>query len=92
MFVFWLIQLISKAIYLYTVLLVIYALLSWFPGGYQSSFGRFLAKICEPYLGLFDHLNLSFGPVNFNIAFAIIVLQLASQALILILNRIAVML
>lgn len=68
-------------VYIYTVLLVVYALLSWFPGGYQSSFGKFLSKICEPYLSLFDHLNLSFGPVNFNIAFAIIVLQLATQAL-----------
>lgn len=75
------IDLLSRAVYLYTVLLVIYALLSWFPGGYQSSIGRFLAKVCEPYLSLFDHLNLSFGPVNFNIAFAVIILQLASQAL-----------
>ncbi|OJG10246.1 hypothetical protein RU93_GL002271 [Enterococcus aquimarinus] len=36
---------------------------------------------------MFDHLNLSFGPVNFNIAFAIIVLQLASQAIVLLLQR-----
>ncbi|KAF1303253.1 YggT family protein [Enterococcus saccharolyticus] len=72
---------LSRVVYIYTILLVIYALLSWFPGGYQSSFGRFLAKICEPYLSLFDHLNLSIGMMNFNIAFAIIVLQLASQAL-----------
>lgn len=84
---YWLLSLFSKIVYLYTVLLVVYALLSWFPGGYQSSFGRLLSKICEPYLGLFDHLNLSFGPVNFNIAFAIIVLQLASQALILLLQK-----
>ncbi|GEN90099.1 cell division membrane protein [Tetragenococcus koreensis] len=66
---------------MYTILLIIYALLSWFPGGYDSAIGRFLRKICEPYLSLFDHLNLSLGPVNFNIAFAIIVLQLAVQAL-----------
>ncbi|WP_325166801.1 MULTISPECIES: YggT family protein [Enterococcus] len=75
------VDLLSRVVYIYTILLVIYALLSWFPGGYQSSFGRFLAKICEPYLSLFDHLNLSIGMMNFNIAFAIIVLQLASQAL-----------
>lgn len=74
------------------MLLVIYALLSWFPGGYQSTFGRFLAKICEPYLGLFDHINLSFGPVNFNIAFAIIVLQLASQAIVLLLQKLVLLL
>ncbi|MFZ1780181.1 MAG: YggT family protein [Enterococcus aquimarinus] len=82
-----LIGILSRAIEIYTVLLVVYALLSWFPGGYQTGFGRILSKVCEPYLGLFDHLNLSFGPVNFNIAFAIIVLQLASQAIVLLLQR-----
>ncbi|WP_174705931.1 YggT family protein [Tetragenococcus osmophilus] len=76
-----LLNLVNDIAYLYTILLVVYALLSWFPGGYDSAIGRFLRKICEPYLSLFDHLNLSLGPINFNIAFAIIVLQLAVQAL-----------
>lgn len=82
------VKLLSDAVYLYTILLVIYALLSWFPGGYQSAFGSFLAKVCEPYLSLFDRLKLSFAGIDFTIAFAIIVLQLASQALILILQSI----
>lgn len=81
------VKLLSDAVYLYTILLVIYALLSWF-GRYQSAFGRFLAKVCEPYLSLFDRLKLSFAGIDFTIAFAIIVLQLASQALILILQSI----
>lgn len=80
--IYQLLFLFNRVVYIYTVLLVVYALLSWFPGGYQSSFGKFLSKICEPYLSLFDHLNLSIGPINFNIAFAILILQLASQALV----------
>lgn len=60
---------------------MIYALLSWFPGGYQSAIGRFLRKICEPYLSLFDRLNLTIGPIDLTIAVAIIVLNLASQGL-----------
>ena len=72
-------------VYLYTTLLVIYALLSWFPGGYQSKFGQLLSKICEPYLSIFDRVKLQFGPVDFTILFAVLVLQLASQALISIL-------
>ncbi|MCF1684612.1 YggT family protein [Tetragenococcus halophilus] len=83
-----LVSLINDIAYLYTILLVVYALLSWFPGGYDSAIGRFLRKICEPYLSLFDHLNLSLGPINFNIAFAIIILQLAVQALSLIIESI----
>ena len=72
-------------VYLYTTLLVIYALLSWFPGGYQSKFGQLLSKICEPYLSIFDRVKLQFGPVDFTILFAVLVLQLSSQALIRIL-------
>ena len=72
-------------VYLYTTLLVIYALLSWFPGGYQSKFGQLLSKICEPYLSIFDRVKLQFGPVDFTIIFSVLVLQLASQALIRIL-------
>ncbi|HCS98851.1 MAG TPA: YggT family protein, partial [Enterococcus faecalis] len=34
---------------MYSGLLVIYALLSWFPGAYDSAFGRLLSRICEPY-------------------------------------------
>ncbi|MGX7176346.1 YggT family protein [Enterococcus saigonensis] len=79
---------LNDAVYLYSVLLMIYALLSWFPGGYQSSIGRFLRKICEPYLSLFDRLNLSIGPIDLTIAVAIIVLNLASQGLTTILVNI----
>ncbi|XBG78678.1 YggT family protein [Enterococcus cecorum] len=75
----------GDVVYLYTTLLVIYALLSWFPGGYQSKFSQLLSKICEPYLSIFDRVKLQFGPVDFTILFAVLVLQLASQALIRIL-------
>ncbi|HCE13348.1 MAG TPA: YggT family protein [Enterococcus sp.] len=79
---------LNDAVYLYTILLVIYALLSWFPGGYQSAFGRFLSKVCEPYLSLFDRVNLSIGGIDFTIAVAVIVLQLASQGLTVIVTSI----
>ncbi|MFC0361782.1 YggT family protein [Enterococcus canintestini] len=79
---------LNDAVYFYSVLLMIYALLSWFPGGYQSAIGRFLRKICEPYLSLFDRLNLTIGPIDLTIAVAIIVLNLASQGLTTILVNI----
>ncbi|WP_429940752.1 MULTISPECIES: YggT family protein [unclassified Enterococcus] len=82
MLIYRLLNLFSDAVYIYTILLILYALLSWFPGGYQSAFGRFLAKICEPYLSLFDRLNLRFGPVDFTILAAIFILNMASQGLI----------
>ncbi|WP_165003135.1 MULTISPECIES: YggT family protein [unclassified Enterococcus] len=74
-------QLLERVVYFYTILLVVYALLSWFPGGYQSGLGRFLSKICEPYLSLFDRLPLRIGPFDFTILGAIIILNLAMQGL-----------
>ena len=85
------IALISKAITIYTYVLVIYALLSWFPGAYDSKIGQFIIRISRPYLSMFDRLNLSVGPIDFTIIVAIFVLQLAGQGLILILARLIYM-
>ncbi|WP_338064623.1 YggT family protein [Enterococcus villorum] len=79
--IFLLLNLLGRAVDLYTIVLMVYALLSWFPGGYQSSLGRFLAKICEPYIQLFDRLPLRFGGIDFTILAAIIILNLAMQGL-----------
>lgn len=81
MFVYYLLKLVD----LYTGALVIYALLSWLPGGYESAFGRFLAKICEPYLQIFDRLNLNIGGISFSIMIAIMVLNLGSRMIVRIL-------
>ncbi|MBF8807688.1 MAG: YggT family protein [Enterococcus lacertideformus] len=79
--IFVLLNLLGRAASLYTILLMVYALLSWFPGGYQSSLGRFLAKICEPYIQLFERLPLRFGGFDFTILVAILILNLAIQGL-----------
>lgn len=70
-----------KLVDIYSGALVIYALLSWLPGGYESSFGRFLGKICEPYLQWFDRLNLNFGGISFSIMIAILVLNMGTRVL-----------
>lgn len=73
------------------MLLVVYALLSWFPGGYQSSIGKIIGKICEPYLSLFDRLNLRLGPVDFTILVALFVWQFAGEAVIRIIANLVVL-
>ena len=85
------IALISKAIQIYTYVLVIYALLSWFPGAYDSKIGQFIIRISRPYLSMFDRLNLSIGPIDFTIIVAIFVLQMAGQGLLIILARLIYM-
>lgn len=86
-----LIYIISQAVKIYSFVLVAYALLSWFPGAYDTAIGKFIIKISQPYLSIFDRFNLSFGPIDFTIIVALLLLQLSSQGLILILSRILFM-
>jgi Predicted integral membrane protein len=81
-----LLSLLNDAVQIYTFILVIYALLSWFPGAYDSAFGRLIAKISEPYLSLFDRLNLHIGMIDFTIIVAVVILQLAAGGLSIILR------
>ncbi|HLQ70468.1 MAG TPA: YggT family protein [Bacillota bacterium] len=34
----------------YSFAIIIYILMSWFPGARESAFGEVLSKICEPFL------------------------------------------
>lgn len=77
-----LLNILMYAVEIYTGLLLVYALLSWFPGAYESGFGRLLTKICEPYLSLFRRLPLQIGPIDFSVLVAMIVLQLVSNGII----------
>lgn len=76
-----LLRLLNQAVYLYSILLVVYALLSWFPGGYQSKPGEILTKICEPFLGLFRRLPLQFGGIDFSIMVAIFALNIGMEVI-----------
>ena len=74
-----LIVFLSKVVDVYTFVLVAYALLSWFPGAYQTKLGQLIIKLSRPYLSLFDRFNLSFGPIDFTIIVAIFLLNIVSQ-------------
>lgn len=74
-----LIVFLSKVVDVYTFVLVAYALLSWFPGAYQTKLGQLIIKLSRPYLSLFDRFNLSFGPIDFTIIVAIFLLNVVSQ-------------
>lgn len=75
------ISLIQRGISLYILVLLVYALISWFPGARQSPFGTFISQLAEPYISFFDRLVPSFGGVSFSVVIGMIVLELASEAL-----------
>lgn len=79
---FFLGQVLLKIIDIYSFMLVIYALLSWFPGGYDNALGRFLIQVCEPFLDFFRRLNLNFLGLDFSIIIGLFALQLLSKIIV----------
>ena len=57
------------------ILLVVYALLSWFPGAYDTSLGRIIRQIVNPILAPFRRLNLGFAGVDFSIIVIVLLLN-----------------
>ncbi|MBE3568662.1 MAG: YggT family protein [Bacillales bacterium] len=72
---------LSWLIEIYSWALIIYILMSWLPGARESSFGQFLAKICEPYLEPFRRIVPPIGMIDFSPIVAFIVLNLATRGL-----------
>ncbi|MBM7571749.1 YggT family protein [Aquibacillus albus] len=74
-------NLLYTAIEIYSFALIIYILLSWFPGARESSIGSFLGRICEPYLEPFRKIIPPLGMIDISPIVAILVLQFATSGL-----------
>ncbi|MCU6709455.1 YggT family protein [Paenibacillus sp. J5C_2022] len=54
---------VKYALDIYTYMIIGYVLLSWFPNARESQIGQLLAKIVEPYLGIFRRFIPPIGGV-----------------------------
>ncbi len=76
-------RLCNLGIELYSVMLMAYALLSWFPGGYSSALGKWLIGMCRPYIEYFDIIP-PIGGISFSVVFALLFLQLVEKGVFVI--------
>ncbi|WP_313798746.1 YggT family protein [Cytobacillus sp.] len=74
-------NIIATIINYYSWALIIYILLSWFPGARESAIGQFLARICEPYLEPFRKIIPPLGMIDISPIVAILVLKFAITGL-----------
>ncbi|SHF49805.1 YggT family protein [Ornithinibacillus halophilus] len=74
-------EILDTALYIYSLGLIIYIFMSWFPGARESAFGNFLTKICEPYLEPFRKIIPPLGMIDLSPIVAIIVVHLARNGL-----------
>lgn len=65
---------------LYALAIVVYCLMSWFPGALQTKMGILLERFVHPFLSLFDFIppvfNIDFSPI-----IALVVLQFVNWGL-----------
>lgn len=69
--------LLNGAFTIYSYALIIYILMSWFPGARESQFGYFLGRLCEPYLEQFRKFIPPIGMIDISPIAAIFTLHLA---------------
>ena len=77
-----LIRLIQNAVNIYSLLLLIYALLSWLPNSYGSSLERLLEKLVRPIVDPLRRLPLQFGGLDLSIWLAILIVRFLGDSLI----------
>lgn len=76
----------------YTLTIIAYILTSWLRLPYSPTLNRiqrFLYDVCEPYLRLFRRILPSFGGIDLSPTVALIVLWIASQIVIQLINTYA---
>ena len=66
---------------IYSVALIIYILMSWFPNARGTAVGQFLANICEPYLEQFRKFIPPLGMIDLSPIVALLVLNLAESGI-----------
>ncbi len=82
------VNVIVALINFYSILIVVYVLMSWIPRGAArivEDIRSVLASVCEPYLGLFRRIIPPLGMVDFSPIVAILVLELISWLVVAIL-------
>lgn len=63
----------------YSFAIIIYILMSWFPGSRESGFGEVLSKICEPFLEPFRKVIPPLGMMDISPIVAILLLNFARR-------------
>jgi len=78
-----LLSILSLAVWLYTLIIFAWVILSWFRQGSRTvrNIYKVLDPICAPYVNLFRKIIPPMGGLDFTPFVAIIVLQLALQLL-----------
>ena len=77
-----LIRLIYNAVDIYSLMLVAFAVMSWFPGAYESSLGRWIVALVKPVLAPLQRLPLQIAGLDLSIWVAIVLIRFLGENLV----------
>lgn len=77
-----LIRLIYNAVDIYSLILVAFAVMSWFPGAYESSLGRWIVALVKPVLTPLQRLPLQIAGLDLSIWVAIVLIRFLGENLV----------
>lgn len=77
-----LVRFIQNATDIYSMILVAFALLSWFPNAYETRAGRLLTNLVKPILQPLRRLPLRIGGLDFSVWVAVLLVHLLGNYLI----------
>ncbi|TSB46338.1 YggT family protein [Alkalicoccobacillus porphyridii] len=72
-------DLIVSAMRVYSMIIFVYILLSWFPNARESSFGQAIGRVVEPYIDMFRQFIPNIGMIDLSPLVAIIVMRVAAN-------------
>lgn len=80
-FIAFMVWALNRLIDLYILLIVVWALLTWFPGALRSRLGTWLTRLVGPYLQFFERIIPPIGGLSFAPVVALIVLYLVQAGI-----------
>lgn len=77
-----LIRMIYNAVDIYSLILVAFAVMSWFPGAYESSLGRWIVALVKPVLSPLQRLPLQIVGLDLSVWVAIVLVRFLGENLV----------
>ncbi|HHG6276398.1 hypothetical protein CVC40_00260 [Streptococcus pneumoniae] len=77
-----LIRMIYNAVDIYSLILVAFAVMSWFPGAYESNLGRWIVALVKPVLAPLQRLPLQIAGLDLSVWVAIVLVRFLGENLV----------
>ncbi|CGE57901.1 integral membrane protein [Streptococcus pneumoniae] len=77
-----LIRMIYNAVDIYSLILVAFAVMSGFPGAYESSLGRWIVALVKPVLAPLQRLPLQIAGLDLSVWVAIVLVRFLGENLV----------